>query len=256
MESSTIASSRWASMSSSQPSGQPMCSVPSPRWLRRDGNRLEDPLDVVAVEALLDQALTRARLHERLRARARGHALGGDAGEPPRPGLAGHGDAVQRVDLLREDPAVRRRLVLRVAGLQPDLGAARALAVADLLGDVLGQRLRPERALAEDDLADRVVDDLLEARHVRALLPGAQVDEAVELRGVERLGPAGGDPDDLLDVGDAHARERDVQRRDLVLDVVERDGHDCEATHSSPLGVRSSPPLYFRSWDFVLQVTN
>ena len=31
------------------------------------------------------------------------------------------------------------------------------------------------------DLADRVVDDLLEARHVRALLPRAEVDEALEL---------------------------------------------------------------------------
>ncbi len=34
----------------------------------------------------------------------------------------------------------------------------------------------------EHDLADRLVDDLLEARHVRALLVGAEVDEALEPR--------------------------------------------------------------------------
>jgi hypothetical protein len=86
---------------------------------------------------------------------------------------------------------------------------------------VLRQRLGPERALAEDDLADRVVDDLLEARHVRALLARAQVDEAVEPRGVERLVAGRLDADDLLDVGHADARQRDVQRGDLVLDVLE-----------------------------------
>jgi hypothetical protein len=102
-----------------------------------------------------------------------------------------------------------------------DLGPSRALAVAHLLGDVLGQRLGPERALAEDHLADRVVDDLLEARHVRALLARPQVDEAVELRRVQGLRPARIDADDLLDVGDAHARERDVERGDLVLHILE-----------------------------------
>ena len=96
------------------------------------------------------------------------------------PRRAGHGGAEQRVDLLREDARHRRRLVLGVARLDVHLGAAGALAVADLLGDVLRQRLGAEARLAEDDLADRVVDDLLEARHVRALLARAEVDEAVE----------------------------------------------------------------------------
>ena len=104
-------------------------------------------------------------------------------------------------------PRDRRRLVLRVAGLDVHLGAARALAVADLLGDVLRQRLGAERALAEHDLADRVVDDLLEAAHVRALLVRAEVDEAVQLGGEQLLGPVRADPDDLLDVGHTHARE-------------------------------------------------
>ena len=148
--------------------------------------------------------------HERLRARAGGHALGADADQPARAGLARHGDAEQRVDLLREDARLGRRLVLRIAGLDVHLGAAGALPVADLLGDVLGERLGAQGGLAEHHLADRVVDDLLEARHVRALLLRAEIDEAVQPRRVELLGAVGLDPDDLLDVRDAHARERDA----------------------------------------------
>jgi hypothetical protein len=93
---------------------------------------------------------------------------------------------------------------------------------------VAGERLGAERALAEDHLTDRVVDDLLEARHVRALLAWAEVDEAVELRVEQLLGLVGPDADDLLDVGDPHARERDVQCRDPVLDVVERNRHEMK----------------------------
>jgi hypothetical protein len=57
---------------------------------------------------------------------------------------------------------------------------------------VLGQRLGLERRLAEHDLADRLVDDLLEARHVRALLVGAELDDALEPRGEELLGRRSG----------------------------------------------------------------
>ena len=39
--------------------------------------------------------------------------------------------------------------------------------LADALGDVGGELLGAKR-LAEDDLVDRLVDDLLEARHVDA----------------------------------------------------------------------------------------
>jgi hypothetical protein len=85
-----------------------------------------------------------------------------------------------------------------------DLGARGVLPVADLLGDVLGQRLGPEGRLAEHDLADHVVDDLLEARHVRALLARAEVDEAVQARGEELLLVARADADDLLDIRNAH----------------------------------------------------
>ena len=85
-------------------------------------------------------------------------------------------------------PGDGRRLVLGEAGLDGDLGAAGALAVAHQLRDVLGQRLGAERGVAEDDLADRLVDDLLEARHVRALLVGAELDDAFEASREQLLG--------------------------------------------------------------------
>ena len=149
--------------------------------MRRDRDGGEDALDLVVGEALLDQPLARRALDQLLRARAGGHAGRGDADQPPCAGRPGHRGAVQRVDLLRRDARDRRRLVLRVAGGDRHLGRMRALALADLLGDVLGERLGAEGGLAEDHLADGVVDDLLEARHVRALLARAEVDEALEL---------------------------------------------------------------------------
>ena len=84
---------------------------------------------------------------------------------------------------------------------------------------MLRELLGLEAALAEDDLADRVVDDLLEARHVRALLLRAEVDEALELGVVELLGAGRADADDLLDVRHADARERHVDGRTPGLDV-------------------------------------
>ena len=60
---------------------------------------------------------------------------------------------------------------LGVAGRDPDLGAQAALALAHALGDVGGEPLGAER-LAQDDLVDRLVDDLLEAGHVDAGLAG------------------------------------------------------------------------------------
>ena len=194
----------------------------------RDGHGLEDALDLALGEAVLEQALVRAGLDEDLRARARGHALGADADQPPRAGLARHGGAEQRVDLLRLDARDRRRLVLRVARLDVDLGAQRALAVADLLGDVLGQRLGAEGALAEHDLPDRLVDDFLEAAHMRTLLVRAEIDEAVEAGREQLLGPIGADPDDLLDVGHTHARERQRERRNPALDVLQGQSHDTQ----------------------------
>ena len=195
----------------------------------RHRDRFEDPHDLVLGEAVLEQPLVRARLHERLRARARGHALGLDADQPPRAGLGGDRGAEQRVDLLGLDAGHRRRLVLRIAGLDVDLGAARVLAVADLLGDVLRKCFRAEGALAEHDLADRVVDNLLEPAHVGALLVRAEVDEAVEPGRKELFRAVVAEPDDLFDVRHTDPREGQRERRNAALDVLEGQSHDTQA---------------------------
>ena len=86
------------------------------------------------------------------------------------------------------------------------------LSRAHELGDVLGQRLGLERRLAEDDLADRLVDDLLEPRHVRALLVASELDHALEARREQLLGAVLADADHLLHAGDADAREAELDR--------------------------------------------
>ena len=111
--------------------------------VRGDRHRVEDPLDLLGVEALLLEPLARRAGDELLGARARGHALGGDADQPARAELGADRRAVQRVHLLRLDARHRRGLVLGEARLDAHLGSARALALADELRDVLGQRLGP-----------------------------------------------------------------------------------------------------------------
>ena len=130
--------------------------------------------------------------------------------------LEGDRAAVERVDLLRAHAGDGGRLVLGVAGGDRDLGARGALALADELGDVLGERLGAERRLAQHDLSDRLVDDLVEARHVRALLVTREVDEAVEPREEELLA----DAHDLLDARHADPREADRDAGRARLDVV------------------------------------
>ena len=118
--------------------------------VRRDGNVLEDALDLVLAEAVVEQPLARAAHDELLRARAGGQALRGDADEPARAGGGGDGHAVQRVDLLRQDARDGRRLVLGIARGDRHLGALGVLALADELGDARRERLglerRPRRA--------------------------------------------------------------------------------------------------------------
>src|SRR4051795_9082053 len=206
--------------------------------VRGDGDVFEDALDLVVVEAVVDQALACGAGDELLRAWARGHALRRDADQAARAALAGHRAAEQRVQLLGLDARQRRGLVLGVARLDRDLGAARVLALAHELGDVLRELLGAEGRLAQDDLADRVVDDLFEARHVRALLLGAEVDEAVQARVEELLAGVAAQADDLLHAGDTHARERDVDGRALRLDVGHRGskfhGHEDRPLPSFP----------------------
>jgi hypothetical protein len=91
------------------------------------------------------------------------------------------------------------------------------------LGDVLGERLGLERGLAEDDLADRLVDDLLEARHVRALLVGAELDDALEAGGEQLRVAVVAKPDHLLHARHTDAAQAELHRRELGLDVDDRE---------------------------------
>jgi hypothetical protein len=83
--------------------------------------------------------------------------------------------------------------------------------------------LGAERGRAEDDLADGVVDGLLEARHVGALLLRTEVHEALQLGPVELLAPVARDADHLLDARHSHARERHVDGGALGLNVERRE---------------------------------
>src|SRR4051812_32867086 len=201
----------------------------------RDRHGFEDALDLVVGEAVVVQAVARCGHDHLLRARARRHTLRGHPYEAARAAFGRHGRAVERVDLLRRHAADRCRLVLGIARLDVHLGAQRLLALADQLGDVRGQRLGLE-GFVQDDLLDRLVDRLLEARHVRALLRRAEVDEALE-RGVEelRLVARGTDSDDLLHAGYPNARKTQMGGRATRLDVFEdrcsRCTHKPEDTH-------------------------
>ena len=139
--------------------------------------------------------------------------------------------AVQRVQLLGLDAGDRGRLVLGEARLDRDLGAASVLPRADELRDVLGERLGLERRLAEDHLADRLVDDLLEARHVRALLIRAEVDDALEAGGEQLRVAVVADPDHLLDAGHADTAEAQLHCRSLRLNVDDREAGGAFCGH-------------------------
>ena len=133
-------------------------------------------------------------------------------------------------------PGDRGRLVLGVARLDGHLGAAGALAFTHELRNVLGQRLGLEGGLAEHDLADRVVDHLLEARHVRALLFGPEIDDAFKARGEQLLDVVVTNPDHLLDAGDADAGQADLHARQLRLYVDRRKRMCSLKCHCPPKG--------------------
>ncbi len=95
---------------------------------------------------------------------------------------------MELVDLLRVEVGLGGFDRVGVAGFDAHLGAAAALALADLLGDVRGEVLGAQR-LGENDGVDGLVDDLLEAGHVDAGLVGVEVDKGFEL-GEEEAGRA------------------------------------------------------------------
>src|SRR3954454_5022291 len=183
---------------------------------------LEDALHLVIGEAVGQQTLARRSAHHFLRARTGSHALRGDADEPTGAGRGRDRGAVQRVDLLCRYAAHGCGLVLGVARCDVHLCAQALLAFAHEFCDVRGQRLRLER-LAEDDMLDRFVDRLFEARHVSALLARVEVDEALELR-VEQLWlrAFGAYSYHLLDPGYSNARKAHVGRGTPRLNVLHR----------------------------------
>src|SRR5919106_289198 len=187
------------------------------------GDGVDDAIDLGRVETLLGEADAGAVLDQALGTGAGGHALGLDSGEGAGAALGGDGGAEEGVELLSGEAGDGGRDGLGVAGLDSDLGAEAALALADSLCDVRGETFGAE-CLAEDDGVDGLVDDLFEAGHVDAGLLGVEVDEALEVRVVEGLvlhitgcsSPrweppritavlGGADADDLLDADDADA---------------------------------------------------
>ena len=201
----------------------------------RHRHALDDALDLLRREPVLSEPLPRTSCNQFLRARARGHSRGRHADHAARAVLEGNCSPVQRVDLLRGDPRHRRGLVLGIARRDRDLCAQCALALAHQLGDLLCERLGAERRLAEDDLADRLVDHLLEARHVRALLLAAEIDEALQAREEQLVA----DAHNLLDASNANARESHRHTRRTRLDILadalrgrQRRGEPCRLHRS------------------------
>ena len=216
--------------------------MPRPRWLCVATGTAAKMRRISS--SVKPSATRRSRERPATSSCAHGHAVIPWAATPTRrrvPCSEATAEPIQRVDLLRRDARHRRGLVLGVARGDRHLGAQGVLALAHLLGDVLGQLLGLEAALAEHDLADDVVDDLLEARHVRALLLGPEVDEAVELGVIELLCAEWADADDLLDVGHADARERDAHggRRRLYVG---------DPRHGRPLHGHRRVPRPDRAW--------
>jgi hypothetical protein len=138
--------------------------------------------------------------------------------------------------------------VLGVARRDLHLGAGAALALAHPLRDVGGERLRVE-CLGEHHLVDRLLHDLLEARHVRALLVPAEVHEAIELRVEELLALGAADANHLLHAGHSDAGEADRRRWTAGLHVAvgaaERRGLDSHGATEDDSGggfTRREPP--------------
>ena len=180
---------------------------------------LEDAFDLVVGEAVRAEPFARRRSDHLLRARAGRHALRGDANHATRAAVGCDRGAVERVDLLRGHSAHRRRLVLGIARLDGHFGAQRVLALAHELGHAAREILGTELRRAKNDLPDGVVDRLLEARHVGALLAGPEVDDALQPGREQLLLTAVIEANHLFYARDAHAREGEVDGRRRGLDV-------------------------------------
>ena len=80
---------------------------------------------------------------------------------------------------------------------------------------MLGEILDEER-LVVDDVLDRLLEQLREARHVHALLRRVEIDGAVDRRRDQLLAAAVADPDGLLDARDAGAARGRAPPRGLT----------------------------------------
>src|ERR671919_736801 len=189
----------------------------------RDG--FQHVVDLLGGEPLGGEPLAGAVGDESLRARAGGHPLRLDAGQGARSALRSDRGAEEGVELLGGDAGGGRRDGLRVAGGDRYLGAHPLLALANVGGDVRGEDLGLE-GLAEHDLVDRLVEDLLEAGHVDAGLLRIEVDEALELGVVELLLGVDSDAQDLLHTCDPYPREAELGARAPGLGVGSCGGDD------------------------------
>ena len=133
-----------------------------------DRDQLQDSLDVRFVEAGLEQPLRRLAAYEPLRARAGVDAGGLDADDPPHVSRRRGGDADDRDHLLGGEARHGRAPLQWIVGHDPYLRTPGGLPRDDVAGDVLGELLDEERL--GDDLLDRLLEELREARHVDALL--------------------------------------------------------------------------------------
>ena len=168
-----------------------------------------------------EQALARCAAHEPLRARAGVDAPRLDADDAANAFGRRCGDPDQLGDLLGREPGHRRLALERVLRLDPHLGAQCVLALDDVAGDVLGERLDEER-LADHDLVDRLAEELGKARHVHAFLARVEIDRARDLGGERLLVALVPDADRLLDAGHAGPRQTELDLGDGGLQVAGR----------------------------------
>ena len=175
--------------------------------VRRDRDELEDLLDVVRLEAGLEQPLGGAVAHEALRARA-----GVDARSPRRRRRG----AFRARDAAAIPQSVTISCVAsRVTGVSRRIGHCARIHTSARSASwrsttrlaICSASTSTSSASLVDDELDRLLEELGEARHVDALLVGREVDGAVDHRGHHRLGVAAADAHRLLDAGDAGARE-------------------------------------------------
>ena len=184
--------------------------------VRRERDEIEDPVDVLV--ACLGQTLGSPAANQPLRTRAGVDPRRLDPDDAAHSGGRRGSDPDERDHLLRRELAHRRRPPDRPARCDPRLGAKRALAADDVLGDVLGERLDVQRLCADDRL-DRLLEELGEARHVHALLLVREVDGALDLGRHHGLVPLVAHAHRLLDARDAGAGERQPHLRGRGLEI-------------------------------------